>query len=140
MTSLDFNNPILNSVTVQPYVGGDTNVPAGDTDWQDEVTRAGMNTKVNLSASGGQKGITYFASGEYFNDLSPIEGASLTRYSGRLNINAKTNDFAWFGANINLAYTDQSGPQAGAMYANPMRTGSYLPPVIPVKNSDGSYN
>jgi len=57
-----------------------------------------------------------------------------------LNISANTNDFVWFGANLNLAYTDQSGPQAGAMYANPMRTGSYLPPVIPVKNTDGTYN
>ncbi|MFV8328435.1 carboxypeptidase-like regulatory domain-containing protein, partial [Flavobacterium sp. ZS1P14] len=27
----DFNNPVLNSVTVKPYVGGNTNVPVGDT-------------------------------------------------------------------------------------------------------------
>jgi TonB-dependent SusC/RagA subfamily outer membrane receptor len=30
----DFNNPVLNSVSVKPFVGGDTNVPVGDTDWQ----------------------------------------------------------------------------------------------------------
>ena len=31
----DFDNPVLNGVTVQPFVGGDPNTPAGNTDWQE---------------------------------------------------------------------------------------------------------
>src|SRR5688500_14292446 len=31
----NFDNPVLNSVNVQPFVVGDPNTPAGNTDWQD---------------------------------------------------------------------------------------------------------
>ena len=31
----DYNNPVLNKVNIQPFVGGDPNVPVGNTDWQD---------------------------------------------------------------------------------------------------------
>ena len=30
----DFKNPVLNGVSVVPFVGGNQNMPAGDTDWQ----------------------------------------------------------------------------------------------------------
>ncbi|HSJ69702.1 MAG TPA: TonB-dependent receptor plug domain-containing protein, partial [Anditalea sp.] len=30
----DFANPVLNNVSVRPFVGGNPDVPAGDTDWQ----------------------------------------------------------------------------------------------------------
>ncbi len=111
-----------------------------DVNWMDEVTRTGVNDKINFSASGGNANLTYYVSGEYYNVLSPIKGAGLTRYSGRSNLTSKVNNFFWFGLNMNLSYTDQSGPQTGAMYANPVRTGAYLMPVIPVYNSDGTYN
>ncbi len=111
-----------------------------NTNWMDEVTRVGSTDKLNFSASGGNKNLTYFVSGEYYDVQSPVKGASLRRYSGRSNITSKVNDIVWFGLNMNLSYTDQSGPQTGAMYANPVRTGAYLMPVIPVYNSDGSYN
>ena len=111
-----------------------------DTDWRNEVSKIGKTDKINFSASGGYRRLTYFASGEYYDIQSPIKGASLRRYSGRSNLTTKVNDLFWFGVNINLSYTDQSGPQTGAMYANPVRTAAYLPPVIPVYNSDGSFN
>jgi hypothetical protein len=38
---------------VKPYVGGDTNVPAGDTDWQDTVYKTGLLINNDLSVSGG---------------------------------------------------------------------------------------
>jgi hypothetical protein len=49
----DFNNPVLNSVSVKPNVGGDTNVPAGDTDWQDTMYKTGLLINNDLSISGG---------------------------------------------------------------------------------------
>jgi len=111
-----------------------------NTDWKKEVSQPGVTDKINFSASGGDNRLTYFASGEYYDIKSPIKGANLRRYSGRSNLTTKVNDLVWFGINLNLSYTDQSGPQTGAMYANPIRTAAYLPPVIPVYNSDGTFN
>jgi TonB-linked SusC/RagA family outer membrane protein len=111
-----------------------------DTDWLGAVSRQGQTQKINFSASGGQNGVTYFASGEYFNVLSPLKQAGLTRYSGRANITSKSNKVLWFGANLNISYTDQSGPQSGQMYADPLRAAHDIPPIVPVFYSDGTYN
>lgn len=111
-----------------------------DISWMDEVSRASTTDKINLSASGGQNGITYFASGEYYNLESPIQKAGLRRYSGRLNLTSKANKKVWFGVNMNYSYTDQSGPQNGLMYANPIRAANQIPSVVPVYNEDGTFN
>lgn len=111
-----------------------------DVNWMDEVSRISTTDKINLSSSGGQNGVTYFASGEYFNLKSPIQKASLKRYSARLNLTSKALKKLWYGINLNLSYTDQSGPQSGNMYANPVRAANQIPSVVPVKNADGSYN
>ncbi|NLE33898.1 MAG: TonB-dependent receptor [Bacteroidales bacterium] len=111
-----------------------------DTDWLEEVSRRGQTEKINFSASGGQNGVTYFASGEYYNVLSPVKQAGLTRYSGRANLTSKSNKVLWFGANLNISFTNQSGPQSGQMYADPLRAAHDIPPVVPVLYSDGTYN
>ncbi len=49
----DFSNPVLNSVAIQPFVGGDSSVPAGDTDWQDETYQTGYVYNNEISISGG---------------------------------------------------------------------------------------
>ena len=41
----NFANPVLNSVTVKPFVGGDPNTPAGNTDWQDVMYKTGLVTQ-----------------------------------------------------------------------------------------------
>jgi len=112
-----------------------------DTDWMDEVSRLAITDKADLSASGGQDGLTYYASGEYFNEKSRIKNASLKRYGGRLNVSSKPEGKRiWFGVNLNLSYTDQSSPQTGLWYANPIRAANQIPPVVPVRNEDGSFN
>ncbi len=111
-----------------------------DVNWMDEVSRVSTTDKINLSASGGQNGVTYFTSGEYYNLESPIEQASLRRYSARLNLTSKNLKRIWYGMNFTMSYTDQGGPQNGLMYANPVRAANQIPSVVPVYNSDGTYN
>lgn len=49
----DFNNPILNGVSVRPFVGGNEDVPAGDTDWQNETYKTGyvFNNEVTVATN-----------------------------------------------------------------------------------------
>ena len=49
----DFSNPVLNSVSVKPFVGGNADVPAGDTDWQNTMYKTGFLINNDLSISGG---------------------------------------------------------------------------------------
>lgn len=102
-----------------------------NTDWYDVVSQTGGTQKVNLSASGGQNGLTYFASGEYFNQIGTIIGSNMSRFSGRLNLTSKTNKVAWFGVNMSMSYTNQDGPLQGNLYANPLRAAANIPSVVP---------
>lgn len=103
-----------------------------NTDWYDVVSRMGGTKKVNLSASGGQNGLTYYASGEYFNQIGTVIGSNLTRFSGRLNLTSKTNKVAWFGLNMAMSYNNHDGPMLGSWFANPLRAAANIPPVTPV--------
>ncbi|MCK5134457.1 MAG: TonB-dependent receptor [Bacteroidales bacterium] len=103
-----------------------------DTDWYDVVSRTGGTQKINLSASGGQNGVTFFVSGEYFNQLGTIIGSNLSRFSGRVNLTSRTNKVAWFGVNMAMSYNNQDGPMQGNLYANPLRAAANIPSVVPV--------
>jgi TonB-linked SusC/RagA family outer membrane protein len=102
-----------------------------DTDWFDEVSQQGGSQKINLSASGGQNGVTYFVSGEYFNQLGTVIGSGFSRYSGRLNLTSKTNKVVWFGVNMSMSYNNQDGPLRGNLYTNPLRAATNIPSVVP---------
>lgn len=111
-----------------------------NTNWFDAVSRRGTVDKVNVAVSGGRDKLTFFTSGEYYALNSTIQKSDMRRYSGRSNITSKVSDVLWLGVNMNLSVTDVSGPQQDNMYANPIRTATGIPPVVPVMNSDGTYN
>ncbi len=103
-----------------------------NTNWYDVVSQPGGTQKVNLSASGGQNGLTFFTSGEYFKQTGTIIGSDLTRFSGRLNLISKTNKTIWLGINMAMSYYNQNGPLQGNLYANPLRAAANIPSVVPV--------
>lgn len=119
---------------------GDTKDKFCDSNWLEGVSRLGTTQKYNLSLSGGTDKITYFVSGEYYDLKSPMQNTGLQRISGRTNIVSKQSKLFWFGANMNFSHNTLVGPQSGNMYANPWRVAVQLPPTIPIKNSDGSWN
>jgi TonB-dependent SusC/RagA subfamily outer membrane receptor len=49
----DYSNPVLYSVAVQAFVGGDPNYPAGNTDWQDASYKTGYVTNSDLTLTAG---------------------------------------------------------------------------------------
>ncbi|MEN8155898.1 MAG: SusC/RagA family TonB-linked outer membrane protein [Bacteroidota bacterium] len=127
----NFNSAFAINGTEHDFWGdGYDSIP--DTDWYDVVSRTGGTRKINLSASGGQNGVTYFVSGEYFNQTGTIIGSDLSRFSGRVNLTSKTNKVAWFGVNMALSYNNQNGPLLGNLYANPLRAAANIPSVVPV--------
>ncbi|MEY4012960.1 MAG: hypothetical protein RIT22_2084, partial [Bacteroidota bacterium] len=113
----DFSNPVLNSVSVKPYVGGDTNVPSGDTDWQDTMYQTGLLINNDLSISGGSDKANAVLNMGYLDNDGMLKYTNYERYSARLNANFKLfNDKVRFG--VNSQFTQSSERNAAGDVGN----------------------
>jgi TonB-dependent starch-binding outer membrane protein SusC len=124
---LDPNEPIQG----KNYLGSEV-----DTDWQKEIFQNGGIRMVDLSASGGTDKLKYFASGSYSDQQSIIISNGLKRYSGRLNVDNKVNNFIDMGFTLSLTRTDIDQVSADNAFSTPMQMVA-LAPITPVRDLDG---
>ena len=123
------------------YFGDDYN-KLPNTDWFKEITRLAPFNKTSVAIRGGFQTVNYYTSMEYYNQQGTVWNSQLERYTLRMRLNqdAPSRFFSW-GINSYIAYTDQSGPLiGGSLYAAPTYAAHVLPPVVPVRLADGSYN
>lgn len=136
----DFNNPVLNSVSVKPYVGGDTNVPAGDTDWQDTVYKTGLLVNNDLSVSGGSDKSNAVLSLGYLDNNGMLKYTNYERYSARLNANFKLfNDRVKFGVNSQFTQSNERNAANDVGNAPVPGLAITLAPTIPVYTASGEF-
>ena len=136
----DFKNPVLNSVTVQPFVGGNQNMPAGDTDWQKELYKTGIVTNNELTISGGSKTSSLQVNLGYFKNTGMLRFTDYEKISGR--INALTSAFEGklkIGANVQLATSNETLASTDIGGALTPGLAVTLAPTIPVYAKDGSW-
>ncbi|WP_370477582.1 SusC/RagA family TonB-linked outer membrane protein [Tamlana flava] len=136
----DFNNPVLNSVTVQPYVGGDTSVPVGDTDWQDELYETGYVYNNEVSISGGTDNSFHL-----FN-IGHLRNTGILKYTGYERISAKLNsNFNLFnnklrlGVNTQMSTSDETLASRDVGSAWTPGLGITLAPTLPVYDTNGDF-
>ena len=136
----DFSNPILNSVSVKPYVGGDTNVPSGDTDWQDTVYKTGLLINNDLSVSGGSDKANAVLNMGYLDNSGMLKYTNYERYSARLNANFKLfNDKVRFGVNSQFTQSNERNAANDVGGAPTPGLAITLAPTIPVYTATGDY-
>ncbi|GAA5040839.1 SusC/RagA family TonB-linked outer membrane protein [Marivirga lumbricoides] len=113
-----------------PAVGGTLLNGGANTDWQDELTRTAISKNVNLSMSGGSNNkFTYFVSTGVDDQEGIFENSSLTRYSGRVNLNQRAlNDRFKVDFNMTGSRIVNNRPDIGAMTVDMLQ----LNPTIPV--------
>lgn len=134
----DFNNPVLNSVTVQPFVGGDSNTPAGNTDWQDVMYKKAVVTNNNLTASVGNKNSSLEINLSYLKNTGMLRYTDYRRISGSINAITKAfNDKAVFGVNLRIANSDETLTARDLGGAATTFLAVTLAPTIPVYQKDG---
>jgi len=63
-----------------------------NTDWQDEIFRTAPIQNYELSANGGNEWLSYYVSGNYFNQQGIVINSGIERYGARLNLKAKLSD------------------------------------------------
>ena len=65
--------------------GGNTDVPEGDTDWQDETYLPGYVTNNNLTISGGNENTSVLLSLGYLKNTGMLAYTNYDRFTARLN-------------------------------------------------------
>ena len=104
------------------------------TDWQKESFRTAPTQNHQISISGGNEKTQYSSSLGYTDQQGIVLNTDLKRYTGRVNITSKLSKDFNFGINVNPSYS--SSNQASTAVITSIL---YMPPVIPVKDSTGTY-
>lgn len=114
-----------------------------DENWSDVLLQTGVRQDHNLSVSGGNDRTRYFFSGGYLQDEGIAIESKFQRYTGRLKVDSKVNDWLTAGVNTNIAYSTQNYPaQGGSSYSNVIgwiRTVSPIYPTYLVDPATGSF-
>lgn len=113
-----------------PAVGGILDDQGGNTDWQDELSRTGVSNNVNFSMSGGVANkSSYFVSTGVDDQQGTLNNSTLTRYSGRVNLNQKALKGKFnVDVNITASRTVNERPDDQATIVDMLQ----LNPTIPV--------
>lgn len=106
------------------------------TDWQKELFNTAPMNKHTLSFSGGTEKTTYYLSGEYLDQEGIAIGSGFNRYSVRLNLDNKPNEWLSVGANFNFA---QTKTELNTTQDDIIQRALQLTPQVPVKNLDGTW-
>lgn len=104
-----------------------------NTDWQDEFFQTGNTQDYNLTVSGGNKDGNYLISGNVFSQDAVVKGPFHDRYTFRVNTEIRKGILT-IGENMLYSRT-QTKPMIGSPFIDLCR----LPPIIPVKNENGSW-
>lgn len=136
----DFTNPQLNSVTVQPFVGGDPTVPAGDTDWQDETYKAGYVYNNELTVSGGTDNSFHLINIGHLKNTGVLKNTNYERFTAKLNSNFNLFDNrVRFGINTQFSTSDERFASRDVGSAFVPSLAITLAPTLPVYDSNGEF-
>lgn len=112
-----------------------------NTDWIKETTRTGIVQSHNLQVQGGNEGTKILTSIGYFDQAGVLKNTSYSRFSGRLNVDQKINDFIKSGASL-YGQRAKSNIQdyGGNILQSNVLLGilTYDPTVLPY-NEDGTF-
>ncbi|MEO6914577.1 MAG: TonB-dependent receptor [Chitinophagaceae bacterium] len=91
--------------------------PTGvDTDWQDVLFKTASIQNSTLSLSGGSEKLSYYVSGNYYDQKGIIDNTGFKRYSFRVNLAAQPFSKLKVGINLNPSFTDQQRGSTSAPY------------------------
>ncbi len=116
--------------------GGQPFVSEDNTDWQNEVIRPVITKDLGVSISGADDRFSYFISGGLVDQPFYIINQDFKRFTGRSNMEYKSNEIFSFGSNISISHTANDALNAQTIY----RDAILKAPNLPIYNDDGEYN
>jgi len=136
----DYNNPVLNSVTPREYVGGDTSVPSGDTDWQAETYEPASVSNLDFTVSGGSENSSVLLNIGYLKNTGMLVNSGFERYNGRIK-----GDTEFYDGKVKVGLNAAGGTSDELLVAQDLggaptpSLAINLAPTIPVKGNDGEF-
>lgn len=123
---------------LQPYVGGDTNFPTSNTDWQDQVYQTAWTNNLTASVSNNtEKGSVMFSL-NYINQNGNIKETFYERYGARINSRYDFNKYITIGENLALARWTNRGADVAGDRGIPF-TAMSQHPALPVRGLNGEW-
>ena len=110
-----------------------------NTNWLSEVFKPALQTKIDLSSSGGSKSTNYFINASWFDQQGTVIGTGLSKYAARLNLNHQFKRF-YLNSGMSVSYTENDRVESDQSINAPLPNAISMPPVYPVYNADGSFN
>ena len=122
--------------------------PSGNTstDWTKEVFRTAFQQNHQLSLTAGTDKTKVYAGLGYTDTDGIVIGSYFERFSGRINVDHKVNQWLNVGIRQMLSFTsakghsDQSSQAQGMGYATPLGVLTQSDPTASAKNPDGTWN
>lgn len=134
----NFANPVLNSVSLKPFVGGDPNTPTGDTDWQNVMYKTGIVTKNDFTASYGNKTSSFEINLGQLKNTGMLRFTNYDRLSGSISALTRAfDDKVRFGVNLRVANSNETLTARDLGGAATSFLAVTLAPTIPVYQKDG---
>ncbi len=123
---------------LQQYIGGDTNYPVTDTDWQDQVYRTAWTNNLTASVSNSSEKGSVLLSLNYINQNGNIQETFYERYSARINSHYQFNKYITVGENLAIARWSFRGVDVAGDRGIPF-TAMSQHPALPVRGVNGDW-
>ena len=135
----DYNNPQLRSVALQPFVGGDPNTLAANTDWQSVMYKKGIVTNNSLTISAGSKSSAVEINVANYTNSGMLRYTGYQRQSGSINaITRAFNEKLTIGLNLRVANSNERLTSRDLGGVTTTALAVFLAPTIPVYQKDGT--
>jgi TonB-linked outer membrane protein, SusC/RagA family len=110
-----------------------------NTDWAKELLRTGRFSQYDINASGGNDKSNFYLSAGYMESQSVLIGVDYDRFTGKMKIANKPNDWISFDANMLFSYQKANTRPDASSFENPYYYLQRIQPWAPVRNPDGTY-
>ncbi len=136
---MDGTVPVLDDMQTKEFINGDPLVPISDIDWPDQVFKTGIISSTSLTISGGTDRSTTLVDLSYYTNKGMVIKTGYKQVSLRLNNSINfLNKKLKIGENIQLLGSSElPSPKDNA--ANIYHIANYIPPVLPVYKTDGTF-
>jgi TonB-dependent starch-binding outer membrane protein SusC len=132
--------PVLNSITPTPYLGGDSTEPVANTDWQNQVYKTGFINNNDLLITAGSEHSTMLLDFNYLDNSSIMRYNPYRRYGARVNVATSLfDDKLKIGNNLQFFQQSETPVPSDLGGASVLYDAKFVLPLIPVYTTTGAY-
>ena len=137
----DPNNIRSTNTQVKPEFRNPDSLPLKGTDWQDLIFRKALVQNYQLSVNGGNKDVTYYLSGGYFNQNGIIIGSDFKKFNLRSNIDARLSEKLKVGMSFSGSYSygNFARAEGDLQFRGLIINAVARDPSIPIYDANGDY-